>query len=175
MGWVFNTMPQPLYPRERPSTHCTGGWVGPTASLNKCGKSPPPRARIQSLDCPAHSELLYWLSYQGLFGIYIYTHTHMYVCKHRCTNLEWQVTWATEFHVVAPNICGFSIWNLFRVTLLATRTLRWLLDIPRHEFTCFMCMQTYFTHFKTDITHYIHITWGLTTNRWQCQAMYPCI
>jgi hypothetical protein len=29
----------PLYPRERPGTHCTGGWVGLRAGLNGCGKS----------------------------------------------------------------------------------------------------------------------------------------
>ena len=28
MGWVVNDTPQPLYPRERPGTHCIGGWVG---------------------------------------------------------------------------------------------------------------------------------------------------
>ena len=28
-----------LYPRERPGTHCTGGWVGPRSSLDRCGKS----------------------------------------------------------------------------------------------------------------------------------------
>ena len=33
-----------LYPRERPGTHFTGGWVGPRAGLDRCGKSrPPPR------------------------------------------------------------------------------------------------------------------------------------
>jgi hypothetical protein len=26
-------------PPERLGTHCTGGWVGPRASLNRCGKS----------------------------------------------------------------------------------------------------------------------------------------
>ena len=26
--------PAALYPRERPGTHCTGGWVGPRASLD---------------------------------------------------------------------------------------------------------------------------------------------
>jgi hypothetical protein len=26
-GWVVSTTPRPLYPRERPGTHCTGGWV----------------------------------------------------------------------------------------------------------------------------------------------------
>jgi hypothetical protein len=34
--------PAALYPRERPGTHCTGGWVGPRAGLDRCGKSPPP-------------------------------------------------------------------------------------------------------------------------------------
>ena len=30
-----------LYRRERPGTHCTGGWVGPTAGLDRWGKSRP--------------------------------------------------------------------------------------------------------------------------------------
>ena len=34
--------PATLYNRERPGTYCTGGWVGPWASLDKCGKSHPP-------------------------------------------------------------------------------------------------------------------------------------
>jgi hypothetical protein len=25
--WVVSTTPRPLYPREKPGTHCTGGWV----------------------------------------------------------------------------------------------------------------------------------------------------
>ena len=28
MGCVVNITPRPFYPRERPGTHCTGGWVG---------------------------------------------------------------------------------------------------------------------------------------------------
>ena len=27
MGWVVNTTPRPLYPRESPGTNDTGGWV----------------------------------------------------------------------------------------------------------------------------------------------------
>jgi len=27
--------PAALYPRERPGTHCTGGWVGPRAGLDR--------------------------------------------------------------------------------------------------------------------------------------------
>ena len=28
--------------RKRPGTHCTGGWVGPRAGLDRCEKSRPP-------------------------------------------------------------------------------------------------------------------------------------
>jgi hypothetical protein len=35
--------PAAFYLRERPGTRCTGGWVGPRAGLDRCGKiSPPP-------------------------------------------------------------------------------------------------------------------------------------
>ena len=34
--WAINTEPQPLYPREEHGT-----WVGPTAGLDRCGKSRP--------------------------------------------------------------------------------------------------------------------------------------
>jgi hypothetical protein len=35
--------PAALPPGQRPGTHCTGGWVGPRAGLDCCGKmSPPP-------------------------------------------------------------------------------------------------------------------------------------
>jgi hypothetical protein len=38
---VVSTPPRPLYPRERPGTHSTGGWVGPRAGLDVCEKSRP--------------------------------------------------------------------------------------------------------------------------------------
>jgi len=34
-------VPAALYPQERPGTHCTGGWVGPSVGLDRCGKSGP--------------------------------------------------------------------------------------------------------------------------------------
>ena len=39
---MVNATPRPLYLRERPGTHCKGGWVGPTAGLERCGKYHPP-------------------------------------------------------------------------------------------------------------------------------------
>ena len=41
-GWVVSTTPRPLYLRERPGTHCTGGCVCPRTGLDGCGKSRPP-------------------------------------------------------------------------------------------------------------------------------------
>jgi hypothetical protein len=38
-GWMVSTTPRPLYPRERPGTHCTGGWVDLRAGLDVCEKS----------------------------------------------------------------------------------------------------------------------------------------
>ena len=45
-GWVVNATPRPLYPLKRPGTHCIGGWAGPKAGLDGCGKSRPHRDSI---------------------------------------------------------------------------------------------------------------------------------
>jgi hypothetical protein len=37
-GWVVYATPWPLYPRERPDTHCIGGWMGLRAGLDRSGK-----------------------------------------------------------------------------------------------------------------------------------------
>ena len=52
-----------VLPRERPGTHSIGGWVGPRAGLDGCGKSRPQRDLIP--DRPARSESLYRLSCPG--------------------------------------------------------------------------------------------------------------
>jgi len=43
-GWVSGQQhaPAALYPRERPGTHCTGGWVAPRAGLDGRKISSPP-------------------------------------------------------------------------------------------------------------------------------------
>ena len=41
MGWVVNATPRPFYHRERPGTHCIGGWVGTSSGLDGCGKFRP--------------------------------------------------------------------------------------------------------------------------------------
>jgi hypothetical protein len=51
-GWVVSTTPRSLYPRERPGTHCTEGWVGPRAGLDVCEKSRPHRHSIPGPSSP---------------------------------------------------------------------------------------------------------------------------
>jgi hypothetical protein len=41
-----------LYSQERTGTHCTGGWVGPRAGLDRCGKSRPYRDSISGPSSP---------------------------------------------------------------------------------------------------------------------------
>jgi len=67
-GWMVNATPRPLYPRERPGTHCTGGWVGPRAGLDGCGKSFP--TGFRSPDRLARGESLHRLSYPGPLPLY---------------------------------------------------------------------------------------------------------
>ena len=55
MGWVFDTTPRPLYPRETPGTQCIGGWLGPRAGLDGFGESRPHQISIP--DLPARNEL----------------------------------------------------------------------------------------------------------------------
>jgi len=53
MGWVVKAEPRSSYPRERPGTHCIGGWVGPRVSLN-CVENLDPNG-IRFPDRPARS------------------------------------------------------------------------------------------------------------------------
>jgi hypothetical protein len=42
-----------------------------------------------------------------------------------CKDPQCQIVWVINFLTVAPDICGFSEWNLLHVTLVAPRILRW--------------------------------------------------
>jgi hypothetical protein len=49
---VVSTTARPLYPRDRPGVRCTGGWVGPRASLDVSKKSCPHQDSIPGLSSP---------------------------------------------------------------------------------------------------------------------------
>ena len=75
-GWVVSTTPRPLYPRERPGTHCTGGWVGPRAGLDGCGKSRPHRDSIPGMRCEisclGYFSIDSFCSHSGLGSVYLF-------------------------------------------------------------------------------------------------------
>ena len=62
--------PAALYPRERPGTHCTGGWVGPRAVWTDAENLA--STGIRSPDRPARSQSLYLLSYRAHIVIYAF-------------------------------------------------------------------------------------------------------
>jgi hypothetical protein len=69
MGWVVNATPRPLYPRERPGTHCIGSWVGLRARWT--GTENFASTGIRSPDRPARSVSLYRLSCPYMLHTYI--------------------------------------------------------------------------------------------------------
>ena len=54
----------PIYPQERPGTHCVEGWVGPGGRSGQVRKISP-HTGIRRTDHPARNESLYRLSYPG--------------------------------------------------------------------------------------------------------------
>jgi hypothetical protein len=59
-GWMVSTKHRPLYPLEWPSTHCTGGLVGPRAGLDVCEKSHLHRNSIPGIVQPVASHYTNW-------------------------------------------------------------------------------------------------------------------
>ena len=68
MGWVVNATPRPLYPRERSGTHCIGGWLGPRARVDGCGKSFPHRDSIPGLRYPGPHIYIHGVHRDNLTG-----------------------------------------------------------------------------------------------------------
>jgi len=64
MWRVINSTFRPLYSRERPGIHHTGGWVGPRVVLDGWEKIYPTTG-FRSPDRQPRSESLYRLSYRG--------------------------------------------------------------------------------------------------------------
>jgi hypothetical protein len=52
---MVNATPRPLYPLEKPCTHCIGGWVGHRAGLDICRKSRSNRDSIPGPSSPVES------------------------------------------------------------------------------------------------------------------------
>ena len=74
-----------LYPRERPGTHCTGGWVGPGAGLDG-RKIPPHRDSIP--DRPAWSSVAIPTELPGPYQLLLLIHivlARVVITRIRCS------------------------------------------------------------------------------------------
>ena len=100
--WVVITTLRPLYPRERPGTHCTGVWVGLGAGLNSTENLAP--TVIRSPNRPDRSESLYRLSYRGRQGLRQNIFTFHNV-SHTLQNLR---IFKISFVKTDINICGHA-------------------------------------------------------------------
>ena len=76
MGWVVNATPQLLYLRERPGTHCIGGWAGPRAGLDGCEISRTPPGFDPRTVLPV-AQSLYRLSYPDPHILILYNLNHI--------------------------------------------------------------------------------------------------
>jgi hypothetical protein len=87
---VVSTTPRPLYPRERPGTHCTEGWLGHRAWT--CAKNLAPTG-IRSPDSPARSQSLYRLRYPDpskVPNMRLLTHISIILKLYKCEPLPVQ-------------------------------------------------------------------------------------
>jgi len=77
MGWVVNATFRPIYPKEKPGTHCIGaGWTpGPVWTVSE-NLTP---TGIRSLDRPAGGESLYRQICRGLLYTSIYSYMYIYI------------------------------------------------------------------------------------------------
>jgi len=103
---VVNATPRPLYLREWPGTHRTGGWVAPPPRSGWVQKSRP--NGIWSPDHLAHSKSLYRPSYRGPHEItnkkiiYIYMCVCVCVCVCVWILLAWRRTWERDGFITWP-------------------------------------------------------------------------
>jgi len=140
-------------PRERPGTHCTGGWVGPRAGLDRCRKSRPYRDR--SPDLPACSESLYRLHYPGSTDIWVmwirFTEFLLPVSSTYCCLLC--VDWG---HILHINIVCVCVCACSRACVLACMCTCARAHTHTHTHTHTLSVW-YFVHFGTsDIYEFNH-------------------
>ena len=140
-------MHRPLYSRERPGTHCVGGWVGPRAGLDVCGKSRPPPTGIRSSDRPARSESLYRQSYPDPYwkcSIFLEFHYNSYnITPTNTIMISVYITWNhvsshTTTHAVLETYSSLCLaWSVdsSSMTGLLTHSSLFLLQSELESFT----------------------------------------
>ena len=135
MAWVVNATPWPLYPKERPGTHCIGGWVEPRAGLDGCGKSRLHRDSIlRSSGRPVRSESLYGLLYPGPSRVrYIVIYKYIYILV---SSIIYWITLQIGVFYIWQKLLKFPAWDFTKLRVVAVRLFqsdRWA-DGRKHGF-----------------------------------------
>ena len=147
MGWVVNATPRPLYPRERPDTHCIGGWVSPRAGLEGCGKSRPGRDSIPGPSSPQRVAVPIANTYIYIYiYIYIHTHTHTHT-GYTQKNGAFSISWHVGKLVVTP--AEHKSWRLHSTT--------WRCSPHFHSFSI-----VFFNSAGSDVLHKETTTFSLS-------------
>jgi hypothetical protein len=122
--------PAAFYPRERPGTHCTGGWVGPRAGLDRCGKYRPHR---DSIPGPfSRSQSLYRMNYRAVVSFPgLKCVRHYPVARLHPTERQISATWlpkqetSTNTHVDTLCSACRKVHRCLCVRLSSAATLEW--------------------------------------------------
>ena len=116
--------PPAPYPRERPGTHCTGGWVVFRAGLDWCGKSRP--TGIRSPDRPARRQSLYRLRYPAHITVFlIQISVSCAFAAHSTGHIPCkQLIRVLSNHILTPGRLQFVVnITLIRALLIVSQTL----------------------------------------------------
>ena len=95
--------PAALLPGKKPGTYCIGGWVGPRASLDGCGKSRPPTGFDSRTVQPVASRHTDWAiaaHRQNIVATIIWRHIHIH-----SQQLKGQPATCTNYRAV---LCEFT-------------------------------------------------------------------
>jgi hypothetical protein len=134
MQWMVNATPRPFYPRERHGTNCIGGWVGPRAGLDGCGKSRLHRDSIPGPSKPVASRYTDWA-----------------IPAHLCvTNAVFYIAVGSKLWISLqkPSITSNNLGKA-QIPFLRTNE-RWLYQTNSHKCTHILLSQ----HFINTIRHF---------------------
>jgi hypothetical protein len=123
-------------PRERPGTHCTGGWVGPRAGLDRCGKSRPPPGFDPRAVQPVASRYTDYATRPKVFGCW-------------CSNYAWDSF--VVYRVRRNFVCYRSapLWKPCMCDIFALN--EFVYEVRNCVFIGFSFIENWFV---------VHIVWG---------------
>jgi hypothetical protein len=141
--------PTTFYPWEKPGTHCTGGWVGPRAGLDRCRKSCPPSGLDPRTFQPVASRYtdvatrhVYWFihKYWLLFLCVLFGNSNIF--KGHC-HIEWHTDIFIPIEIYTSMFLKMDAWHpkqvedydtikcLWKWKYIKLVTLLWLMYIYR--------------------------------------------